>query len=497
MTQEGREPILTLRNVYKAYGPIEVLRRFDLDVAPGEVVALLGENGAGKSTVSNIISGAILPSSGEMQWQGAPFAPANPREAINAGVGMIHQELLLLPHLSIAENIFVGRYPMKLGRLDRGEMERRAQIGLERLGLRISPRRLVDGLPTAGQQLIEIAKALTLNAKLLILDEPTAALGGGETKLLFQQIERLKSEGVGIIYISHRLEEIKQIADRIVVIRDGEKVKDFATADVPVRTIVEAMVGRSMEQMFPPMAKPSDETVLKISGLTSPTKRFRDVSFSVRRGEIFGVAGLVGAGRTELVRSIAGVDPIQSGKVELNGKDITPKSPGQAIANGIILVPEDRKQQGLILDHSIEENIAYSNLDSVGISGWIRGNLVRNFARENIKRFSVKGKGYQKANQMSGGNQQKVVIAKWLARKPSVVLLDEPTRGIDVGARSSIYELIHNLATEGIAVIVVSSDLEEVLGVSNRIMVMAGGLQTGILDHTEANDVSIMELATV
>ena len=497
MTQEGREPILTLRNVHKAYGPIEVLRRFDLDVAPGEVVALLGENGAGKSTVSNIISGAILPSSGEMQWQGAPFAPANPREAINAGVGMIHQELLLLPHLSIAENIFVGRYPMKLGRLDRGEMERRAQIGLERLGLRISPRRLVDGLPTAGQQLIEIAKALTLNAKLLILDEPTAALGGGETKLLFQQIERLKSEGVGIIYISHRLEEIKQIADRIVVIRDGEKVKDFATADVPVRTIVEAMVGRSMEQMFPPMAKPSDETVLKISGLTSPTKRFRDVSFSVRRGEIFGVAGLVGAGRTELVRSIAGVDPIQSGKVELNGKDITPKSPGQAIANGIILVPEDRKQQGLILDHSIEENIAYSNLDSVGISGWIRGNLVRNFARENIKRFSVKGKGYQKANQMSGGNQQKVVIAKWLARKPSVVLLDEPTRGIDVGARSSIYELIHNLATEGIAVIVVSSDLEEVLGVSNRIMVMAGGLQTGILDHTEANDVSIMELATV
>tara|TARA_B100000768_G_scaffold73399_1_gene70340 strand:- start:1804 stop:3297 length:1494 start_codon:yes stop_codon:yes gene_type:complete len=497
MTHEGKEPILTLRNVHKAYGPIEVLRRFNLDVAPGEVVALLGENGAGKSTVSNIISGAIIPSSGEMQWQGAPFAPANPREAINAGVGMIHQELLLLPHLSIAENIFVGRYPMKLGRLDRSEMERRAQIGLERLGLKISPRRLVDGLPTAGQQLIEIAKALTLNAKLLILDEPTAALGGGETKLLFQQIERLKSEGVGIIYISHRLEEIKQIADRIVVIRDGEKVKDFATADVPVRTIVEAMVGRSMEQMFPPMAKPSDETVLKISGLTSPAKRFRDVSFSVRRGEIFGIAGLVGAGRTELVRSIAGIDPIQSGKVELNGKDITPKSPGQAITNGIILVPEDRKQQGLILDHSIEENIAYSNFDSVGISGWIRGNLVQNFARENIKRFGVKGKGHQKVNQMSGGNQQKVVIAKWLARNPSVVLLDEPTRGIDVGARSSIYELIHNLAMQGVAVIVVSSDLEEVLGVSNRIMVMAGGLTTGILDHTEANDVSIMELATV
>lgn len=496
MTTDGNEPIFTLRKIHKSFGPIEVLHGIDLDVAAGEVVALLGENGAGKSTVSNIISGTVLPTSGEMTWLGAPYAPASPREAIDSGVGMIHQELLLLPHLSIAENMFVGRYPMKVGRLDRREMERRAQAGLERLGLDISPRRLVEGLPTASQQLIEIAKALTLKAKLLILDEPTAALGGEETKLLFEQINRLKSEGVGIIYISHRLEEIRQIADRIVVLRDGEKIQEFETADVPVRSIVESMVGRTMETMFPPLATPEDETVLKVSGLSSPAGRYRDVEFTVKKGEIFGIAGLVGAGRTELVRSIAGADPIQSGTIELNGKDITPKSPRQAINNGIILVPEDRKLQGVVLEHSIEENIAYSNFESVSKSGWIRNSKVRSFARRNIEKFGVKGAGHQKANEMSGGNQQKIVIAKWLARDPSVVLLDEPTRGIDVGARSSIYELIHELAAQGVAVIVVSSDLEEVLGVSNRIMVMAAGRQAGILDHSEANDVSVMELAT-
>ena len=496
MAMSETPPILTLRNIRKSFGPIEVLHGIDLEVRAGEVVALLGENGAGKSTVSNIVSGAILPTSGDMTWQGAPYAPATPREAIDSGVGMIHQELLLLPHLSIAENVFVGRYPMKAGRIDRREMERRAQSGLQRLGLDISPRRVVDGLSTASQQLIEIAKALTLNARLLILDEPTAALGGEETKLLFKQIERLKTEGVGIIYISHRLEEIRQIADRIVVMRDGEKVQEFDTADLPVRTIVEAMVGRSMEQMFPPLATPTDDAVLEVKSLTSARGHFSDVSFSVRKGEIFGIAGLVGAGRTELVRAIAGADPIAGGTIVLNGKDIAPRSPRDAIRNGVILVPEDRKLQGVILSHSIAENIAYSNFESVGKAGWISGRKLRDFADENIRRFGVKGKGRQNAGEMSGGNQQKVVIAKWLARNPRVVLLDEPTRGIDVGARSSIYEIIHGLAAEGVAVIVVSSDLEEVLGVSNRILVMAAGRQTGILDHTEANDVSVMELAT-
>ncbi len=495
MTSDN-SPILSLKGIRKSYGPIEVLHGIDLDIRPGEVVALLGENGAGKSTVSKIISGTVPPSSGEMTWQGAPYAPANPRDAIDAGVGMIHQELLLLPHLTIAENVFVGRYPRRNGLVDRRTMRDEASRGLRRLGLDLPPNRLVQGLSTANQQLIEIAKALTLNARLLILDEPTAALGGEETQRLFDQIRRLKADGVGIIYISHRLEEIRQIADRVVVMRDGAKVQEFDSADVPVRTIVEAMVGRSLERMFPALGQPSAEPVLEVQGLTGANGRFRDVNFAVRKGEIFGIAGLVGAGRTELVRAIAGADPIASGSVHLEGQDITPKSPRDAIRSGIVLVPEDRKLQGLVLDHSIAENIAYPNLAQVAQAGLVTGGAVQGFAGHNIKRFGVKGQGNQNANELSGGNQQKVVIAKWLARNPRVVVLDEPTRGIDVGARSSIYDIIAGLAAEGVAVIVVSSDLEEVLGVSHRIMVMAAGRQAGILDHTDANDVSVMELAT-
>ncbi|MEC9199011.1 MAG: sugar ABC transporter ATP-binding protein [Pseudomonadota bacterium] len=495
MTSDN-SPILSLKGIRKSYGPIEVLHGIDLDIRPGEVVALLGENGAGKSTVSKIISGTVPPSSGEMTWQGAPYAPANPRDAIDAGVGMIHQELLLLPHLTIAENVFVGRYPRRNGLVDRRTMRDEASRGLRRLGLDLPPNRLVQGLSTANQQLIEIAKALTLNARLLILDEPTAALGGEETQRLFDQIRRLKADGVGIIYISHRLEEIRQIADRVVVMRDGAKVQEFDSADVPVRTIVEAMVGRSLERMFPALGQPSAEPVLEVQGLTGANGRFRDVNFAVRKGEIFGIAGLVGAGRTELVRAIAGADPIASGSVQLEGQDITPKSPRDAIRSGIVLVPEDRKLQGLVLDHSIAENIAYPNLAQVAQAGLVTGGAVQGFAGHNIKRFGVKGQGNQNANELSGGNQQKVVIAKWLARNPRVVVLDEPTRGIDVGARSSIYDIIAGLAAEGVAVIVVSSDLEEVLGVSHRIMVMAAGRQAGILDHAEANDVSVMELAT-
>jgi len=489
-------PLLSLRGIRKSYGPIEVLHGIDLDIHPGEVVALLGENGAGKSTVSNVISGTVQPSSGSMTWLGAAYAPANPRAAMDAGLGMIHQELKLLPKLTIAENIFVGRYPMRGGRLDRKLMEERAQAGLQRLGLEISPRRMVEGLSTGRQQLIEIAKALTLNARLLILDEPTAALGGEETQLLFRQIERLKADGVGIIYISHRLEEIRQIADRIVVMRDGAKVQEFASGDVPIRTIVESMVGRSLDRMFPVLPPPGEKVALEVQNLASTTGAFRNVSFTVHEGEVFGIAGLMGAGRTELVRAIAGADPIGAGEVWLDGRVITPRSPAEAIRAGLVLVPEDRKLQGLVLDHSIGENLGYSNLETVTRSGWVSGKRLKSFAEESIARFGIKGRARQRAGELSGGNQQKVVLAKWLARGPRVVILDEPTRGIDVGARSSIYDLIIGLAREGVAVIVVSSDLEEVLGVSNRIMVMAQGRQAGILDRKDANDVSVIELAT-
>jgi ribose transport system ATP-binding protein len=492
-----QSPILSLRGIEKSYGPIKVLHGVGLDIYPGEVVALLGENGAGKSTLSNIISGTVQPSKGEMTWLGAPYAPANPRAAMDEGVGMIHQELKLLPKLSIAENVFVGRYPMKSGRVDRNAMEERARSGLHRLGLDISPDRLVEGLSTGKQQLIEIAKALTLNARLLILDEPTAALGGEETQLLFQQIERLKSEGVGIIYISHRLEEIRQIADRIIVMRDGAKVQEFDSGDVAIRTIVEAMVGRSLERMFPAIPEPAQQITLEVRSLSSPSNAFRDISFSVRKGEVFGIAGLMGAGRTELVRAITGADPISGGEVLLHGKPVTPRSPIDAIRHGMVLVPEDRKLQGVVLDHSIAENIGYANLGEIARKGWISSRRLHQFTDEYIRKFGVKGRGRQNAGELSGGNQQKVVLAKWLARKPQVVVLDEPTRGIDVGARSSIYDLIMDLARQGVAVIVVSSDLEEVLGVSSRIMVMAQGKQAGILDRKNATDVSVMELATI
>ncbi|MFP8966480.1 sugar ABC transporter ATP-binding protein [Pokkaliibacter sp. CJK22405] len=496
MTSHADAPILSLRQIRKSYGPTEVLHGIDMEIFAGEAIALLGENGAGKSTLSGIIAGSKSPSSGDMTWLGENYSPSTPREAIDLGVGLIHQELRLLPHLSIAENVFVGRYPMKNGRVDRARMEAEANEQIRRLGLTIPASRKVEGLSTANQQLIEIAKALTLKAKLLILDEPTAALGGAETELLFKQIHKLKSEGVGIIYISHRLEEIRQIADRIVVMRDGSKVREFPSADLPVRTIVESMVGRSLEQMFPPVPTPKESVVLEVKGLTSAEGRFNDVNFSVREGEIFGIAGLVGSGRTELVRAITGADPIACGQVLMHGEEITPKEPAEAIQRGIVLVPEDRKLQGLVLEHSIADNISYSNIESVSKSGWINQKRIREFADSSIRKFGVKGIGEQNADEMSGGNQQKVVIAKWLARNPKVVVLDEPTRGIDVGARSSIYEIIHGLADHGVSVIVVSSDLEEVLGVSNRIMVMAHGQQTGILEQSEANDVSVMELAT-
>ena len=490
------ELILSLRGITKRYGPLEVLKAVDLDVHAGEVVALLGENGAGKSTLSGIIAGSRAPSEGTMTWLGQPYAPASPREAIDKGVVLIHQELKLLPELSIAENVFIGRWPMKNGVVDRTQMVRRAQEQLARLNLRIPATRKVAGLSTANQQLIEIAKALALNAKLLILDEPTAALGGAETEALFEQVRKLRAEGVGIVYISHRMEEIRQITDRIVVLRDGQRVKEFADSATPVRTIVESMVGRSLERMFPALPEPEGRPVLEVEGLTSPEDAYRNVSFSVRSGEILGIAGLVGAGRTELVRAISGADPVSAGTVKLEGEMLNLRSPADAIRKGIVMVPEDRKLQGLVVEHGIGENLVYANLDQMG-RRWITPGMKRRFAERAIEIFGVKGRAEQVASDLSGGNQQKVVIAKWLTRDPKVVVLDEPTRGIDVGARAGIYEIIVDLARRGVAVIVVSSDLEEVLGISNRILVLAQGKQAGILNRDQANDVSVMELATI
>ena len=496
--RDGARVTLSIRNVGKTYGDIAVLRDVNLDVRPGEVVALLGENGAGKSTLSSIIAGVIQPDPGAaMTWQGRPYAPQAPGDALAAGIGLIHQELRLLPELSVAENIFVGRMPMKRWRVDREAMNATASVQLRRLGLDIAPSEPVRNLPVAAQQQVEIAKALVRDARLLLLDEPTAALGGSETDRLFEQIERLKRDGVAFLYISHRLDEIARVADRVVVLRDGRQVAAHDTAQLPVARLIQDMVGRSVDRIFPDLPAPaSDQAVLVVQDLTAASGAFAGVSFTVRPGEVFGIAGIVGAGRTELVRAIAGADPIGSGTIEIAGQRAVLNQPHDAIAQGIVMVPEDRKRQGLILDHTIADNLSYANFDRIARRGWFSQAAALRDAAESIERLAVKGLAEQPAGSLSGGNQQKIVIAKWIARSPRLIIMDEPTRGIDVGARAAIYDLIAALVRQGVAVIVVSSDLEEVLGLSHRVMVLSRGRSRGILDRHEATGARVMELAT-
>ncbi len=496
MTAEGRPPRLILEGISKSFGAVKVLHGVDLEVREGEMVALLGENGAGKSTISSIIAGLLAPDAGSMRWEGAPYAPHSPGEAMAAGIGLIHQEMRLLPDLTIAENVFVGRLPMRGGRVDREAINKAAAEQLHRLGLDMPPTRLVRGLSVAAQQQVEIAKALTLKARLLILDEPTAALGLAETERLFTQIRRLKQDGYSFIYVSHRLEEIARIADRIVVLRDGHPVAAHDTAQVPVGTLLQEMVGRSIDRIFPVPTLPGEQEVIRVERLTSATNAFRDIGFSVRAGEVFGIAGIVGAGRTELVRAIAGADPVASGTVTLDGRKLRGGHPDEAIAAGIVLVPEDRKGQGVVLDHSIADNLALGNSDRLARQGWMTPRRTHDFASELVRRLGVKGRPEQRAGSLSGGNQQKMVIARWVARDPRVFILDEPTRGIDMGARAAIYDVIAGLAAKGMAVIVVSSDLEEVLGLAHRVMVLARGRQMDILDRAQASNVRVMELAT-
>jgi len=495
-TSEAHTRGLVVRGVSKRFGATQALHSIDVEVRPGEVVALLGENGAGKSTLSNIIAGVFGSDTGQMTWNGQPYAPTAPGDALDRGIGLIHQEMRLLPDLSVSENVFVGRQLMRSGRVDRDEMDRRAQAALRRLGLNISPRRIVRSLRVAAQQQVEIAKALALDARLLILDEPTAALGEAETDHLFEVVDQLRSEGVSFIYVSHRLEEIARICDRVVVLRDGQFVAAHDTAQLPVRQLVEDMVGRKIESVFPDLTPPSDREILTVSGISSTAGAFKDISFTVNEGEILGIAGIVGAGRTEVVRAVAGADPVSAGSVSVDGKPLKNGDVRDAIRRGVVLVPEDRKGQGVVLDMSIGDNIALANLDTVSDrAGFISPRKVRSVALDACKIMTVKGRPEQPARAMSGGNQQKVVIAKWLERKPRIVILDEPTRGIDVGARAAIYDVIVNLARQGMAVIVVSSELEEVLGLSHRVLVLARGEQKGTLDRADASDVAVMHLA--
>ncbi len=488
---------LEVKKVSKSYGTAKVLNEVSFEVRPGEVVALLGENGAGKSTISSIIAGSVNHDSGSMSWKGQDYNPSSPGNAIQKGIGLIHQETRLLKELSVAENVFVGRMITKNGIVDFNTMNFLASEQLKRLGLEISPKQLVKNLKMSAQQQIEIAKALTLNSELLILDEPTSSLGESETNFLFDKIRQLKKEGVSFIYISHRLEEIEQIADKIIVLRDGNLVSSYDNANIAINKIVHDMVGRDVDRIFPTIKNESVKETLRVENLNSIDGSFENINFSVNKGEIFGIAGLVGAGRTELVRAICGADMITSGKIFVDNNEINISSPQDAIKKGIVMVPEDRKSLGLLLEQSNSQNISIANFDVFLKSGWVSPEKIKNFSQKGIELMGVKGSVEQNANELSGGNQQKLLISKWISRKPKVLIFDEPTRGIDVGARHSIYQVMKQLSEDGISIIVVSSDLEEVVGLSHRMLILSRGVQKNILTNSEnISRVEIMKQAT-
>ncbi|MGO1768437.1 MAG: sugar ABC transporter ATP-binding protein [Microbacterium sp.] len=482
------------RGLTKSFAATAVVRDVDLEVRSGEVLCLLGENGAGKSTVAKMLAGVVRPDEGRMTIGDEPYSPSTPAAAIDSGVGLIHQETNLIPDLSIAENVFLGRQPVRAGRVDAEHMRRESRRHLERLGADLDPEQPVRSLSVASLQKVEIAKALALNARFLLLDEPTAALGYDDAEQLFTVVEQLAADGVGFVFISHRLEEIARIGTRIVVMRDSRRVRDFDTADVDTDTLVEAMVDRPIDRVFPDPHPHRGDVVLRVDGL-SRAGAFSDVSFDVHQGEVLGIAGLVGAGRTEVVRAIFGAEPADSGTVEVAGSPVEIRRPSDAIKAGIALVPEDRKQEGLLLGQSVSENIIGASMAAAMTRQMLLGPKIRRIVERASTSLRLKGRPDQAVGTLSGGNQQKVVIAKWLQTRPRVMIFDEPTRGIDVGAKEAVYQLISELADEGVAIIVISSELTEVLGLSHRIVVLSRGKVTGILDRDAATQERTMALA--
>lgn len=485
---------LVCRSLGKSFPGVCALKDVDLVVPRGSAVALVGENGAGKSTLAKIISGVFQPDKGSMNLNDAPYAPSSPADAISSRVAMIHQEGSLLAELSVAENMFLGRLPVARGLVDYGSLLESAREHLERVGASVDPRRPVRELSVAARQQVEIAKALSQQAQLMILDEPTAALGGDEAQRLFEVIDGLKARGVGFLYISHRLQEISRVADAVVALRDGERVADWDHSDVPLAELIEAMVGRPVDAVFPEPPPPGEEELLRVEGL-GRSGAFEGVDFVLHRGEILGLAGLVGAGRTELVRSLFGAEPPDRGRIFVGGRAVRLRDPRDAVEHGIVLVPEDRKEQGLVLDMTLADNLALPSLRLLLDGPFLRPARLERSARTMIDRLQIRGRTDQRASTLSGGNQQKAVIGKWLARSPHIVMLDEPTRGIDVGAKAAIYDLIVKLAEDGNGVIIVSSDLPEVLGLSHRVLVMGRGHQRALLDRAEATEETVMAKA--
>ncbi len=492
---QNTTPIFQLQHISKSFGGVHALQDVHFDIVPGEVHALLGENGAGKSTLIKIITGVHQPDSGELLLEGRPIRFASTREAQEHGIAAIYQEPSLFPDLDIAENILVGRQPMGRWGVDWKRMYQDASALLQRLGMSLDPRTKARELSVAQQQVVEIARALSINAKVLIMDEPTSSLTQREVEELFTIVRQLRASGTAIVFISHRLEELFALADRVTTLRDGRYVDTRALADVTTADLIRMMVGRTLDELFPKQAVEPGEVVLEVEGL-GIAGGFSDVSFELRRGEILGMAGLIGAGRTNVARALFGVEPATVGTIKIDGKAVSINSPSQAMALGIGYVPEDRKEHGLVLQMSIADNVTLPVLADFATMGWIdtRGEATAAAAASRqleVKMTSVE----QTAGQLSGGNQQKVVLAKWLGTRPRVLILDEPTRGIDVGTKAAVHALMSSLAAQGMAILMISSELPEVLGMSDRILVMREGRLTGQFSRAEANQENLMSAA--
>jgi ABC-type sugar transport system ATPase subunit len=499
--------VLQMRGIKKAFPGVQALDGVDLEVRSGEVMALVGENGAGKSTLIKILSGAYTADAGEIYIKGQPVKIVDPKHARDLGVSVIYQELILAEQISVAENIFAGREIVnRFGFIDYGTMYKNAQKWLDELHIKnVDPRDEIRRLSIARKQMVEIAKALSLDSSIIVMDEPTSSLPTAttnpnevnEVQVLLSTIRKLRDRGKALIYISHRMEEIFRISDRITVMRDGKLIGVRKTSETTPKEIISMMVGRNLEDMYGKASEQKiGQTVLEVKNLNQG-KRLKNISFKARSGEILGVAGLVGAGRTELAKAVFGADHRDSGEILVDNKPVRIRVPMDAIEAGLGYLPEDRKMQGLFLQKAITTNISAANIGSISKNGFIQDNNERNLAQEYVRQLNIRTPSIdQFARNLSGGNQQKVVIAKWLSVKPKVLIVDEPTRGVDVGAKIEIYNLLRKLAAEGVAVVMISSELPEILGMSDRIIVIREGHLAGELDREAATEETIMAMAT-
>lgn len=491
------EIIVSMKDICKSFPGVKALDHVEFELRSGEVMALLGENGAGKSTLMKVLSGVYTRDEGSMEIFGKSYGDLNPKLAQEIGVAIIHQELNMCRHLTVAENMFLGREIKGRIALDNSKMEEEAQKILDDLKIDINPRQIVGNLPVSKQQMVEIAKALSVNAKILIMDEPTSALTAREIEDLFRIIRKLKAEGKGIVYISHRLEELQHIVDRVTIMRDGQYITRMNFADATMDQIIANMVGREIKEKFPRVECEKGKKVFEVRNLNAG-RMVRDINFSVYEGEIVGFAGLMGAGRTETTRAIFGVDAKESGQIYVDGREVKINCPMDAIKNGVVLAPEDRKKDGLCTKLSIRQNLALPNLDIIcNSAGVVNSKKETELCEKAVDNLRIKTPNVEvDSGNLSGGNQQKVVVGKWLARDSRVVIFDEPTRGIDVGAKVEIYNLMNELKKQGIAVMFVSSEMPEVMGIADRIIVMCDGRITGEVMARETTQNEILTLAT-